>query len=72
MNSIMRWEKAIYKKVILPEHQGNPLIEALPVKVKDSDVIDKFCNYPDLESHVRYSLNSMEREEYLSRIVVVN
>ena len=68
MKSIMRWEKAIYKKVIFPEHQGNPLIEALPVKVKDSDVIGKFCNYPELESHVRYSLNSMEREEYLARI----
>ena len=36
--------KAIYHDAILPEHRGNPLIEALPVKVKDSDVIGKFCN----------------------------
>ncbi|MDF4949065.1 ATP-binding protein [Vibrio parahaemolyticus] len=68
MINIMRWEQAHYNKAILPEHQGNPLIEALPPKSEDDDVISEFCNYPDVASHVRHSLNPLEREEYLARI----
>ncbi|WP_240308174.1 ATP-binding protein [Vibrio cholerae] len=68
MKNIMRWEQANYSKAILPEYQGNPLIEALPKKASDSDVIEKFCNYPDLSSHIRTSLDYLEREEYLARI----
>ncbi|MFC1236684.1 ATP-binding protein [Vibrio sp. F74] len=68
MKNIMRWEQANYKKAILPEHQGNPLIESLPPKVEDNDVIDKFCNYPELAFHVRSSLDFLVREEYLARI----
>ncbi|EOW4566822.1 hypothetical protein ACOXDM_003518 [Proteus mirabilis] len=68
MKNIMRWEQANYSKAILPEYQGNPLIEALPKKASDSDVIEKFCNYPDLSSHIRTSLDYLEREKYLARI----
>ncbi len=68
MKSIMRWEQASYRKAILPEHQGNPLIESLPPKANNDDVIEKFCNYPELSAHVRSSCDSMEREEYLARI----
>ncbi|HFQ4987364.1 TPA: ATP-binding protein [Vibrio vulnificus] len=68
MKNLMRWEQAIYNKAILPEHQGNPLIEALPPKAEDGDVIDKFCYYPELSPHVRSSSDWLEREEYLARI----
>lgn len=68
MNSFMRWEQAIYNRAILPEYQGNPLIEALHPKVSDDEVIDKFCNYPELSPDVRHSLSPLEREDYLLRI----
>ena len=39
--------KAIYHDAILPEHRGNPLIEALPTKSSWETVMEVFSNYPD-------------------------
>ena len=40
----MRCEDAIYHQAILPEHRGNPLIEALPPKVEDDELVIKLSN----------------------------
>ena len=37
--------QAIYHDAILPEHKGNPLIEALPPKLSWQVVMTVFCNY---------------------------
>lgn len=68
MNKVVRLEYANYNEAILPEHKGNPLIEALSPKTTDEIVLESFCNYPDLAPDIRKSSNSMEREEYLARI----
>lgn len=42
----MRLERAKYRPTILPEHQGNPLIEALPAKHTDEELVGKLSFYP--------------------------
>lgn len=63
----MRWESAIYHEAILPEHQGNPLIEALPQKVPDNILVDCLAFYPDHDDSVR-KLDEIIRLEYLLRL----
>lgn len=63
----MRWESAIYHKAILPEHQGNPLIEALPQKVIDKILVERLACYPDHDDSVRM-LDDIIRLEYLIRL----
>lgn len=63
----MRVEKARYHSAILPEHQGNPLIEALPVKLSDDELIDVLAFTPKCLPEER-SLGAFERVEYLSRL----
>ncbi|MBW3166484.1 ATP-binding protein [Ferrimonas balearica] len=63
----MRIEKARYSPSILPEHRGNPLIEALPVKLPDEDLIDELRFYPEC-SHEERGKDAFERVEYLSRL----
>ncbi|GAM72611.1 Tn7-like transposition protein TnsC [Vibrio sp. JCM 19236] len=46
----MRCENANYHDAILPEHRGNPLIEALPPKLEDADLVVKLSNYPERNS----------------------
>ncbi|OBU45467.1 transposase [Photobacterium damselae] len=60
--------KAIYQDAILPEHQGNPLIEALPPKRSWEEVMDIFCNYPDYAEDIAEHPVPLVREEYLNRI----
>ncbi|BBC40532.1 hypothetical protein PDPE_1-01372 [Photobacterium damselae subsp. piscicida] len=48
----MRIEKAVYQNVILPEHQGNPLIEALPPKKGWEELMVAFSYYPDYAEHI--------------------
>ncbi|MBY6199125.1 ATP-binding protein [Vibrio hangzhouensis] len=63
----MRREKAKYNRAILPEHRGNPLIEALPPKVEDSELVYKISNYPSISvSETR--LDAIERQDYLLRL----
>ncbi len=63
----MRCETAMYKTPILPEHRGNPLIEALPPKVLDVDLVKELSNYP--ARHLSETkLPVIERVEYLSRM----
>lgn len=63
----MRNEKAEYHKAVLPEHRGNPLIEALPIKVNDELVIEKLGFYPSYEADVR-GLDALDRADYLTRL----
>ena len=63
----MKIESAYYHPAILPEDKGNPLIEALPAKREDDDVIEKLSCYP-LHSDDERKLPSLERVEYLRRL----
>ncbi|MBQ4848529.1 ATP-binding protein [Pseudoalteromonas sp. MMG012] len=60
--------KAIYHQAILPEHQGNPLIEALPPKLPWEQVMEVFSNYPDYAEDISEHPDPLVREEYLNRI----
>lgn len=59
--------KAKYHEAILPEHQGNPFIEALPPKQDYNYLINSFTHYPEYEEEVRNSA-PLVREEYTSRL----
>lgn len=59
--------KAVYQEAILPEYRGNPLIEALPAKRQDLDVIKQLSYYPEF-SFAETQLDSFERVEYLVRL----
>lgn len=63
----MRCEDAIYHKAILPEHRGNPLIEALPPKVEDDELVIKLSNYPERLVE-ETTLEAIERLDYLTRL----
>jgi hypothetical protein len=60
--------KAIYHDAILPEHKGNPLIEALPPKCSWEEVMEVFSNYPDYAEDIADHPNPLVRDEYLNRI----
>ncbi|ELB2802845.1 AAA family ATPase [Vibrio alginolyticus] len=64
----MRIESAEYQDAILPEHRGNPLIEALPAKKPWEEVMEKFSNYPDYAEDIAHHDDPLFREEYLNRI----
>jgi len=64
----MRREKAEYHEAILPEHRGNPLIEALKPKLSVNDLLQEFAHYPELDIEVRNDPNPLVREEYTSRL----
>ncbi|MEZ8740536.1 AAA family ATPase [Photobacterium swingsii] len=64
----MRIKKAAYQNAILPEHQGNPLIEALPPKKGWEELMAAFSHYPDYAEHICQHPDPLVREEYLSRI----
>ena len=64
----MRHEKAKYNEAILPEHKGNPLIEALPAKLSWEALLEDFGHYPDLDEHIRKHPDPLVREEYTSRL----
>lgn len=63
----MRSENATYHEAILPEHRGNPLIEALPPKVKDDELVTKLSNYPERIVE-ETTLEAIERLDYLTRL----
>ncbi len=64
----MRIETAIYQDAILPEHQGNPLIEALPAKKTWESVMEVFSNYPGYSEEIAEHPDPLVRDEYLNRI----
>ena len=64
----MRTEQASYHEAILPEYRGNPWIEALPRKVSADEIMDKFSNYPDLDTHIRENSDPLIRAEYTIRL----
>lgn len=59
---------AIYQDAILPEHQGNPLIEALPAKTSWETVMEVLCNYPEYSEEIADHPDQLVRDEYLNRI----
>ncbi|MEZ8065909.1 ATP-binding protein [Vibrio sp. FF145] len=63
----MRCEDAIYHEAILPEHRGNPLIEALPPKVEDDELVIKLSNYPERLIE-ETTFEAIERWDYLTRL----
>ena len=60
--------KAVYHDAILPEHRGNPLVEALPPKRPWEEVMGIFSNYPDYAEDIADHPDPLVREEYLNRI----
>ncbi|WP_024850122.1 ATP-binding protein [Hydrogenovibrio kuenenii] len=64
----MRKVKAIYHKAILPEHQGNPFIEALPKKQSAETLMESFAHYPAIDEEVRFHADPLVREEYTQRL----
>lgn len=64
----MRNERATYQDAILPEHQGNPLIEALPTKQTWENVMEVFSNYPEYSEEIADHPDPLVRDEYLNRI----
>ncbi|WP_347361906.1 hypothetical protein [Vibrio vulnificus] len=64
----MRVVQAIYRDAILPEHKGNPLIEALPPKQSWENVMEAFSNYPDYSEEIADHPDPLVRDEYLNRI----
>jgi hypothetical protein len=64
----MRKEKARYNKAILPEHQGNPFIEALPPKQSQKVVMEAFSYFPALDEEIRKDPDPLVREEYTVRL----
>lgn len=65
---MMKIERAQYSKPILPEHSGNPLIEALPPKKSWEEIMFHLSNYPDLAEEIANNPDPLVREEYLNRI----
>ncbi|WP_233010369.1 ATP-binding protein [Rheinheimera faecalis] len=63
----MRCECANYHEAILPEHRGNPLIEALPPKVVDEELVARLSYYPKRRAE-ETKLKAFERLEYLTRL----
>lgn len=61
-------EDAIYNDAILPEHQGNPLIEALRPKRPWESVMEKLSNYPGYAEDIADHPDPLVRDEYLNRI----
>ncbi|WNC68726.1 ATP-binding protein [Thalassotalea nanhaiensis] len=64
----MKTIKAIYNEAILPEHKGNPLIEALPPKLPWLNVMELFSHYPDYAEEISDHPDPLVRDEYLVRI----
>ncbi|NRF27447.1 ATP-binding protein [Vibrio coralliilyticus] len=64
----MRIETAVYQDAILPEHRGNPLIEALPTKQTWESVMEVFSNYPEYSEEIADHPDPLVRDEYLNRI----
>lgn len=63
----MKIRFAEYRDAILPEYRGNPLIEALPPKPKDEELLDKLGYFPKHKDEER-QLDAFERIEYIVRL----
>lgn len=63
-------EIAAYKDIIIPEYKGNPLIEALPALLTNSEVIEKLAYYPEYNSDER-NLENHYRIHMVNRLFQV-
>lgn len=64
----MRKVFARYTEAILPEHRGNPLIEALPPLLDDTEILMAMSNFPPLDDFIRWNESASVREHYVDRI----
>lgn len=64
----MRKVIARYNKAILPEHRGNPLIEALPPLLEDNEILMALSNSPPLDENIRWNESPSVRGHYVDRI----
>lgn len=55
---------AVYHESRIPEHQGNPLIEALPQMKSDKDIIRELANFPS------YKKSETLEEDFIRKIFV--
>ena len=63
----MKIVMAEYSPAILPEHRGNPFIEALPRYIDSSELAVHLSFYPEASDEER-KLSPYERKEYLYRL----
>lgn len=63
----MSIKPAQYHPAIRPEHRGNPLVEALPLKKADDKVMQALRNKVPYDPSER-ELSACEREEYIDRL----
>jgi len=59
--------KAIYSDAVIPEHEGNPLIEALPPIIDDKTLIKKLSHFPRYDNSER-TLDAHIRKYYVDRL----
>ncbi|EAB4666562.1 AAA family ATPase [Salmonella enterica] len=59
---------AQYHEAILPEHRGNPLIEALPPVLNEQEILLAFSHFPPPDEHIRWSGSASVRSHYVDRI----
>jgi hypothetical protein len=64
----MRNVIARYNEAILPEHRGNPLIEALPPLLDDTEILMALSNFPPLDENIRWTESAAIRRQYVDRI----
>lgn len=67
----MTVERAIakYQDLALPEHQGNPLLEALPIYLTDEEVVECLSFFPPYSEEICEAKDNI-RLQYLSRLEV--
>jgi len=59
---------ARYNEAVLPEHRGNPLIEALPPLLEEKEILLALSHFPPLDKHIRKSSSPAVRGQYVDRI----
>lgn len=64
----MRKVIARYNEAILPEHRGNPLIEALPPLLDDTEILIALSHFPPRDDHIRWNQSALVRGHYVDRI----
>lgn len=63
-----KYTSAFYKDAELPEHKGNPLIEALPSPLSRGEMMEFFAYYPELDCEIRNNGSVELRRYYTLRL----
>ena len=65
MSLIGRTEVATYRNEKLEMYKGNPLIEALPQKRRQDEILQSLATYPPLPGESRFTEDDIDREDCL-------